>query len=242
MRARVLLVALAALTVVGLGATGSVAAPRSANVPFLFKGELIATPPAGATSLLVDVNGGDRRAMRLLIGQSSAQSFAVDSHTEYLRWSHGVPTVVTQSNLVEGDVLSVRIRAPRNSSLAQVESTPANIVADRGPNPGRPSRPLWLFEGSLNSTPAGGHFGLHVMDGNHRALKAMLGQSVDQTFAYGRRTVFVRWQGRVPTLISPGQLRPGDRVSVRIRQGAGASLGQVEATPANHVAQHAPAS
>jgi hypothetical protein len=45
----------------------------------------------------------------------------------------------------------------------------------------------------------------------------------------------------VPTLISPGQLRVGDRISVRIRAPRSFSLGQVEAIPANHVGDHAPA-
>jgi hypothetical protein len=80
------------------------------------------------------------------------------------------------------------------------------------------------------------------MDGNHRALKAMLGQQLDQTFTYGRRTVFILWQGRVPTLISPSQLQVGERISVRIRAAGNSSLAQVESTPANHVGAHEPPS
>jgi hypothetical protein len=160
----------------------------------------------------------------------------------YLRWAHGVPTVVSQSNLVVGDAVTIRIRAPRNSSLAQVESSPAKLVSDRGPNPGRALRPLWLFQGTLNSPAANGHLSVHIMDGNHRALKAMLGQQLDQTFTYGRRTVFILWQGRVPTLISPSQLQVGERISVRIRAAGNSSLAQVESTPANHVGAHEPPS
>ena len=240
MRVRLVLFAFLALAVLGVGVTGSVAAPP--NVEYLFRGELLAAPPPGAPSLLIDVGGGNHRAVRLMIGQSSGQSFAVDSNTEYLRWSHGVPTVVQQSNLAEGDALTIRIRAPRNSSLQQVESAPAKIVADRGPNPGRPGKPLWLFKGSLNAPADGSHLSVHVGDGNYRALKAMLGQSLDQSFAYGRRTIFIRWQGRVPELISPSQLQVGDSISVRVRAAARSSLAQVEATPANHVGEHEPPS
>jgi hypothetical protein len=136
----------------------------------------------------------------------------------------------------------VRIRAPRGSSLGQVEATPASVVSDRGPNPRRPAKPLWLFKGTLNAPASGGRLNLHVLDGNYRALKAMLGQSQDQPFAYGRRTIFIRWQGRVPTLISPSQLVVGDRTSIRIRARGSSSLGEVESTPANHVAAHGPAS
>jgi hypothetical protein len=236
MRFRMIVLALVALGVVGVGGTGSVAAGQRAIVAYVFRGELVAAPPPGADSLLVDVAGGNHRALRLMVGQGSGQAFSVGANTEYLRWVHGVPTVVQQSNLAEGDQLTIRIRAPRGSSLAQVEATSAAVVADHGPNPGRPQKPLWLFQGTLNAPAANGHLGLHVLEGNHRALVAMLGQAQDQTFSYGRRTVFIRWQGRVPTLISPSQLAPGDRISVRIRARGSSSLGQVEATPANHVA------
>src|SRR5437764_8280482 len=193
MRIRLLFLALVSLMVIGLGATGSVAASRQVNVAFEFRGELAAAPPPGSSSLLVDVAGGNKRALRLMVGQPSGQSFSVNSSTEYLRWVHGVPTVVDQSNLAEGDQLVVRTRAPRGSTLAQVEATPAGVVADHGANPGRPLRPLWLFQGTLNAPAAGNHVSVHVMDGNHRALKAMLGQPVDQSFSYSRRTVFIRW-------------------------------------------------
>jgi hypothetical protein len=241
MRIRMLFLALVALSVVGLGASGSVASPQ-ANVLYEFRGELIADPPSGASALIVDVAGGNRRALRLMVGQSSGQSFAVGPNTQYLRWAHGVPTVVSLDNLAEGDQLTLRIRAPRGSSLAQVEATPAAVVSDRGPNPGRPVKPLWLFKGTLNAPASGGRLNIHVLDGNYRALKAMLGQSQDQSFAYGRRTIFIRWQGRVPTLISPSQLVVGERINIRIRARGSSSLGDVESTPANHVAAHGAAS
>ena len=226
MRIRLTFLALVALGVIGLGASGSVAASQ-ANVPFIFRGELIADPPSGSASLLLDVEGGNRRALRLMVGQSSAQSFAVGPNTQYLRWSRGVPTVVSQDNLAEGDQLTIRVRAPRSSSLAQVESTPAALVSDHGPNPGRAAKPLWLFQGTLNAPASGGRVSIHVIDGNYRALKAMLGQALDQSFAYNRRTVFIRWQGRTPTLISPSQLTVGARINVRIRARGNSSLAQV---------------
>ena len=240
MRIRMIFLALVALCVVGLGASGSVASSQ-ANALFLFRGELLADPPPGANSLLVDVAGGNRLALRKLVGQSSAQSFAVGPNTQYLRWARGVPTVVSIDNLAEGDQVTLRIRAPRRSSLAEVTSTPAAVVADHGPNPRRAAKPLWLFKGTLNAPAAGGRLNIHVLDGNYRALKAMLGQSQDQAFAYGRRTIFIRWQGRVPTLISPSQLVVGERINIRIRARGNSSLGEVQATPANHVAAHGPA-
>ena len=47
-----------------------------------------------ANSLTVDVEGGNRPALQSLLGQSAEQTFAYDSTTEFLLWSHGIPTVV----------------------------------------------------------------------------------------------------------------------------------------------------
>src|SRR4029450_4196092 len=119
MRFRMLFLALSAVAAVGLGATGSSAASKQGLVEYQFRGELAATPPPNSASLLVDVAGGNQRALRLMVGQPSGQSFAVNSNTQYLRWVHGVPSVVQQSNLAQGDQLGVRISAQRRSEIAQ---------------------------------------------------------------------------------------------------------------------------
>lgn len=242
MRRQSLYLALVALALLTVGASGSLAASSNGGKPlFIFNGRLLAD--AGSSpSIFVDVNGGNRIALRKLIGHGDNQQFAVGSTTQFIRWTHGVPTVVPESNLVAGDRVSVKIRADRRASLAQIEATPAKVVADTGPPNGRyPRRPLWLFIGTLNAPASGGHFSLHITNGNLRSLRAMLGQPLNQTFAYDAHTIFVVWQGRVPTLISPSQLHMGDRISVRIRAPGAFALGQVEQVPANHVGDHQPA-
>jgi hypothetical protein len=239
MRRHLIYLVLAALAVLTAGASSTFAASGSATISYAFSGRLL-VDAGSSSSVYVDVNGGNRAALRKLVGQSDARHFAVDANTEYLRWSHGVPTVVSESNLVADDRVTVRIRAPRDASLAQIEATAAGAVADRGPSSGFAHRPLWLFVGTLEAPAADNHLTLHIRNGNLRALRAMLGQPLDQTFAYGSRTIFVLWQGRVPTVISPSQLRVGDRISVRIRARAASSLAQVEQTPARHVGDHEP--
>jgi len=238
MRRQLLYLALLALTVLTVGVSSTLAS-GGGMATFIYNGRLLADAGTSPT-LYVDVNGGNRLALKKLIGQGDDQQFAVDSDTQFLRWAHGVPTVVPESNLVAGDRVSVRIRALRGSTLAQVEATPAKVVADRGPTPRFAHKPLWLFIGSLDTPAANGHVKLHITNGNLRALRAMLGQPVDQSFSYDAHTIFVLWQGRVPTLISPSQLKVGDRISVRIRAPGNASLGQVEQVPANHVGDHEP--
>jgi hypothetical protein len=239
MRKQFAYLALVAIAVLTAGASSTLAARGSGTINFQFNGRLLADA-GSSSSLFVDVRGGNKPALRKLLGEGHTQQFAVDSSTQYIRWTHGVPQVVDESNLVADDRVTINVRAPRSASLAQIEATPSWRVADRGPFGRNPRRPLWLFIGTLQAPAAGGHFTLGMTDGNHRALKALLGQSLNQTFTYDAHTIFVLWQGGVPHVISPSQLVVGDRISVRIRAPQRYSLAQVEAVPANHVGDHEP--
>jgi hypothetical protein len=239
MRRHLLYFTLVALAVVATGASSTLAA-RNASISYVFNGELLADAGSSST-LYVDVKGGNHAALRKLLGQKDEQNFAVDASTEYLRWSHGVPSVVAESNLVAGDFVSVNVRADRGASLDAIESSAARIVSDRGPSPRFAHKPLWLFVGNLDAPASSSKLTLHIQSGNWLALHAMLGQALDQTFKYDRNTIFVLWQGRVPIVISPSQLKVGDRISVRIRAPRNDSLAQAEQVPANHVAEHEPA-
>jgi hypothetical protein len=68
----------------------------------------------------------------------------------------------------------------------------------------------------------------------------MLGQPLDQTFATDDGTIYLLWQGKVPTVIDPSQLKAGDRITVRVHTSKSATLAQVESTPAAHVGDHEP--
>jgi hypothetical protein len=240
MRKQILFGAFLVVALLTAGASATFAARTSGNVLYIFNGRMMADAGSGST-IAVDVNGGNRAALKKLVGQSDSADFAVDAHTQYLRWAHGVPTVVPESNLVAGDKVSVRVVSDRHASLAQIEATAARRVADSGQGGRFPAQPLWLFRGTLDAPASGGHLTLHINDGNLRALRGMLGQPLDQTFSYDRHTIFVLWQGRVPTVISPGSLHVGDQISVRIRAPRAFSLAQVEQVPANHVGDHEPA-
>jgi hypothetical protein len=239
MRKHLVYLALVAVAVLTVGTSSTLAARGSGTINFQFNGRLLEDAGNGS-SIFVDVKGGNKPALRKLLGQGDTQQFAVGSGTQYIRWSHGVPTVVGESNLVAGDRVTVNVRAPRSSSLAQIEGTAAWRVADRGPFGHSPRQPLWLFIGNLQAAAAGHHFTLTMTDGNRRALRGLLGQPLGQTFTYDAHTIFVLWQGGVPHVISPSQLVVGDRVSVRIRAPQASSLAQVEATAANHVGDHEP--
>ena len=82
---------------------------------------------------------------------------------------------------------------------------------------------------------------MHVTGGNRLALRKLLGQGADQTFTYDANTIFLLWQGKVPTVIGAADLKAGDRITVRIRAPRLSSLSTIESTPARHVGEHEPA-
>jgi hypothetical protein len=241
MKLRLMLVLAAAVLASAVAAAGAAADRGHARGQlFSFSGELLATPGPNATSLSVQVETGNHAALRALIGASQNQVLALDPGTQIVIWSHGVPHVGSTADLQQGAYVTVRIRAPRGSTLQTIDATPANAVAQHAAPTG--GRALWLFVGTVGGPQSGGHVALHVTSGNWKALQAMLGQSLDQSFAYGDGTIFLLWQGRVPTVIGPSQLRAGDRITIRIRAPRTATLAEVEATPAAHVGDHEPGS
>jgi hypothetical protein len=236
MKLRPVLIALAlAAATLALVATSASGGTRARL--YVFNGELMT---ASSSAVQLKVEGGNRPALRALIGQSQDQSFAIGDQTEILVWVNGVPHVGALTDLAQGDFVTVRIRAAAGASLSAIEATQARIVADRGANATKAGNPLYLFVGTVAGGQSGGHISLHVTSGNWRGLHVMLGQSVDQTFTYDDSTIFLLWQGRVPTVIEPSQLQAGDRITIRIRAPRDATLAQVEAVAAAHVGDHEP--
>jgi hypothetical protein len=236
-----LTLALAAAAVACVAFGGAASAQSARHHPgqrYVFNGEVLTAPGANAGNLSVQVEGGNHAALKALIGGAQSQTFALDGSTRVLIYSRGVPHVGNTSEIQQGDFLTVVVRAPHNASLQQLDGTPAAAVTDHAAPGG--GRPLWLFIGSVGGPQAGGHIALHVTSGNWKALNAMLGQPVDQTFTYDDGTIFLLWQGGRPTVIGPSQLQAGDRITVRVRAPRNSTLAQVEATPAKHVGDHEP--
>jgi hypothetical protein len=234
-----LALAAAALACVAFGGAASAHSTRHhPGQRYVFNGEVLAAPGANAGSLSVQIEGGNHAALKALIGGAQSENLTLDANTRVLIYSRGVPHVGNTSEIQQGDFVTVVVRSPHNSSLQQLVGTPAvSVAAHAAPRGGRP---LWLFIGSVGGPQAGGHIALHVDSGNWKALHAMLGQPLDQSFTYDDGTIFLLWQGGRPTVIGPSQLQAGDRITVRIRAARDSTLQQVEATPANHVGDHEP--
>jgi hypothetical protein len=187
------------------------------------------------------VQGGNKVALRAMLGAPVTQTFAYGSNTEFLKWSKGVPAIVQAGDLTAGDFVWVHVRAPRGASLADIEQRQAGIVGDHGTQLFKPDKPLYLFRGKL-TTVGSNTVTVDVTGGNHRALKLLVGQSKTESFSFGENTIFLLWQGKVPTVIDASKLVVGDKIVVRIRAEKGASLSQVGSTPANHIGDREPAS
>ncbi|HZS25260.1 MAG TPA: hypothetical protein VFA30_09775 [Gaiellaceae bacterium] len=229
-----LAVVAAALTCVGAATAGN----GHGRFLYTFVGQLTATPSNGGVSITVE--GGNHAALKAMLGAPVTQTFAYDSTTEFLKWSGGKPTVVQAGDLAVGDYVRVNVRTQRGADLAQIEQQAAGIVGDHGTSLFKPSQPLYLFRGTLSSVGSN-TVNVHVTGGNRRALKLMIGSAPDQTFTFGDDTIFLLWQGKVPTVIDSTKLVVGDRIVVRVRAAAKSSLSQVESTAANHIGDREPA-
>ena len=228
--------ALVSIVVAALCLVGS-AAGNNGKVRYSFLGTVTATPSNGGVS--INVEGGNKLALRKMLGAPVTQTFAYDSTTEFLTWSAGIPTVVQPTALAAGDYVWIHVRAPRNADLATIERAAAGIVGDHGTQLYKPDKPLYLFRGKLTATGAG-TVSVQVTGGNHRALRLLVGAGGTQTFSVGDSTIYLLWTGKVPSVIDQSKLTIGDRVTIRIRAAARSTLAQVTGTAAVKVAEHEP--
>jgi hypothetical protein len=236
MRTKLFLAAAAVAVLGGLAATAGAARP--AGIVYSFVGKLSAAPSSGKVS--IEVEGGSPAALRIMLGHDVDQTFSYDDSTEFLRWTGGVPKVVEAGDLDAGDYVRVNVRAPRGSSLDTIESANATLIGDHGTNLTKPDKPEYLFRGKVVSTGSS-TVTITARGGNMRALRLLRGQSADQTFTVGSSTIYLLWQGRVPTVIELSDLKAGEAVAIHVRAEARSTLAQVESTAAAKVAEHEPA-
>ena len=230
-----------ATAAVALVATGAAFAGNGgpAKMHYAFLGQLTATPANGGVS--ITVVGGTKAALRAMLGQPVTQTFAYGANTEFLKWANGVPTIVQAGDLAAGDYVRVNVGAAPDATLAEIEAQPSGLVGDHGTTLETPDQPFYNFRGTLTSATSSA-VTVHVTGGDGRAMKLLIGQSADQTFTVGGETIFLLWQGKVPTVIDSSKLVVGDKIVVRIQADKGSSLSQVEATAATHVGDREPAS
>jgi hypothetical protein len=214
---------------------------------YVFSGTLAAAPGAAPTTLSVTVTGGNRPALRALVGNTTEPlSFAVDSRTSYIAWTAGdranAPSSTTPDQLKAGDPVHLRIRARWGTPLATLLTTPVAMVNDFAAAQ-RVSGRLFLFAGRAVSVDTTAKtITIDVRFGNWFALNAMLGQPTTETFHYDASTLFLSWTHRAPHTFDPSQIVAGDAITLRTRAAFDTPLANILAAPLWKVNDHEPTS
>jgi hypothetical protein len=249
----------AALGVVARGALAS-AAPAAAATShatpakraalagqlYIFSGTVAAAPAADSATLQLTVTGGNRPALRALVGNTSAPlSFTTDARTAYIEWTAttrgNAPTATTAAALKVGDPVHLRIRARFHAPLARLLTRPVRTANDFAAAE-RVSGRLYLFGGrAISVDTAAQTVTVDVRRGNWFALNALLGQPTTETFHYDSATQFLSWSKRSPHTFLPAQIKAGDPITVRTRASFGTPLANLLAAPLWKVNDHEPA-
>ena len=214
---------------------------------YIFKGTVAVAPVAGAPTLQITVTGGDRPALRALVGNTvSPLSFTVDSRTSYIAWTAtergNGPAATTEDALKVGDPVHLRILANRRAPLAQLLATPVRMVNDFALAQ-RTSGRLFLFQGRAVAVDTTAKtITIDVQRGNWFALNAMLGQPTLETFHYDAATLFISWHRRTPQSFDPSAIQVGDPIMLKTRGAFNTPLADLLAAPLWKVNDHEPAS
>jgi hypothetical protein len=207
---------------------------RPVVISYKFNGTLIGEPGTNATHLSIQLRGGNLPALRSVIGVNTKKplTFTLGARTTFYIASGRTWVLGTSASLHDTDPVTVVVRGRRGLKWRTLARRPARSVWDRAAiDPAHGV--LYSFWGSVTGVDTASHrVSITVLDGNHRALRLMLGVLQQQSLTYDSSTVFVHWTHGIPVAVSPSSIAAGQRLSVRIRAKAGLSLAAVESTPA----------
>jgi hypothetical protein len=162
------------------------------------------------------VTGGNRPALKALLGAAQPTTFALDAKTRWIAVNGNTPVLGASDTVLAGDVVRVVVRAPRQTPLATIVATPAASVTDLSART-RPHGRLFLFGATAAAIDTTAHtITVDVNFGNWRGLFALLGQPVHQTFHYDSGTVFLKWRHGVPIGVDPSVIHAGDPLTLRV--------------------------
>jgi hypothetical protein len=212
---------------------------------FIFKGTVAAVPTTSTTALQVTVTGGNRPALKALVGNTSSPlAFTVDGKTSYIAWTASTrgnaPSATTADALKVGDPVHLRIRAHYGTPLAGLLVEPTRMVNDFVAAQKVAGR-MFVFHGPALSVDATAMtITVDVRRGNWNALNALLGQPSTETFHYDAATQFLSWNKRAPHAFDPATIKVGDPITVRTRAVWNTPLANLLAAPLWKVNDHEP--
>jgi hypothetical protein len=206
-----LAVAIASLSLAG------VASAHTRGIAYEFRGTAVVAPGSAATQIQVQVTGGNRPALKALLGAAQPTTFTVDGHTRWIAVNGNAPVVGASDTVLAGDLVRVLVRAPRHTPLTTLLATfTAASVNDLSART-RPAGRLFLFGATASAIDTTAQtITVDVNFGNWRGLFALLGQPVHQTFKYDSSTVFLTWRHGLPIGVDPGMIHAGDQLTLRV--------------------------
>ena len=204
-----------AVAVASLSLAGAASA-HTRGVAYEFRGTAVVAPGTGATQIQVQVSGGNRPALKALLGAAQPTTFAADAKTRWINVQGNMPLLAASDTVLAGDDVRVVVRAPWHTPLATLVATPAASVTDLSSRT-RPAGRLFLFGATASAIDTTNHtITVDVNFGNWRGLYALLGQPVHETFTYDANTVFLKWRNGVPIGVDPSVIHPGDALTLRV--------------------------
>jgi hypothetical protein len=230
-------------TLAALAATAAFAAiPAQASAQqYEFRGTVAAV--SGST-LMVQVVGGNHAGLKAIIGAPQPLTYTVGGRTRYTVWNGNRPHRGSLNDIGIGDRVWLRIDGRRNAPLANLLARPLRAVQDVS-NKDLGDGRLFLFRGTCTGKDTTANkLTVTVTGGNWRALYAMLGQSVSQTFSYDDHTAFVSWSTGRPRKVDEDNVpcgADGTPLALRIRAPKLTPLATLVATPAALVNVREPA-
>jgi len=187
---------------------------------YIFRGVVVATPAAGATSVQVEVRSGNKAGLDLNGPNATVQTFNFGAGSQVFTWNAAgtAATSVAATNLLAGDPVAVTIWGPSRTTMAQLLLQPVNRVDDVL-NSSKPAGRMFIFGGNVVSTdPTTGALTINVTTGNWRALRALTGMSMTETFHYGLpSTTFLNFngKGKAHLMVAP-TFTAGQFVTIRV--------------------------
>jgi hypothetical protein len=235
------------VSAVPAGAATTKSHARLAGQLYIFSGTVAAAPVGSPTTLSVQVSGGNRPALRTLVGNMSQPlSFAVNAKTSYVAWTASTrgnaPSASSAEALKAGDPVHLRIRARYHAKLANLLARPVRIANDFAAAQ-RVTGRHFVFQGrAVAVDTAAMTITIDIKRGSYAALNALLGQPATQTFHYDPATLFISWTGRTPHSFLASQIKVGDPITLRTRAGGKTPLATLLTAPLWKVNDREPSS
>jgi hypothetical protein len=210
---------------------------------YIFKGTVAAVPTAESSTLQLTVTGGNRPALRALVGNTASPlSFTVNGRTSYIAWTASArgnaPASADPTTIKVGDPVHLRIRAQRGAPLSQLLLTPVRMVNDFAAAQKVTGRHFVFHGRAVAVDTTAKTITIDIRRGNWFALNALLGQPSLQTFHYDAATLFLSWNRRTPHSFDPAAIKFGDPITLRTRGTFNTPLADLLAAPLYKVNDH----